>query len=75
VAERAFTSRPSLHQIERGDPAVSIGIYAAALQALGFLDGLSELADASHDSIGVALATEKLPQRVRLRRPDRSGDV
>jgi hypothetical protein len=42
---------------------------------LGLLDRLSELADASHDAIGVALATEKLPQRVRLRRPDRSGDV
>lgn len=75
VAERAFTSRPSLHRIEQGDPAVSIGLYAAALQALGFLDRLGELADASRDTVGVALVTERLPQRVRLRRPDRSGDV
>lgn len=75
VAELAFTSRPSLHRIEQGDPAVSIGIYAATLQALGFLDRLNDLADASHDTTGVALATEKLPQRVRLRRSDRNGDA
>jgi hypothetical protein len=75
VAQRAFTSRPSLHRIEQGDPAVSIGIYAAVLQALGLLDRLNELADASRDTSGVALATEKLPQRMRLHRPDRKGDV
>ncbi len=68
VAHRAFTSRPSLQRIEQGDPSVSIGIYAAVLQALGFLDGLSQLADPSHDATGLALAAEKLPQRVRLRR-------
>ena len=68
VAERAFTSRPTLQRVEQGDPAVSIGIYAAVLQALGFLDELSQLADVSRDAAGVALASEKLPQRIRLRR-------
>jgi Helix-turn-helix domain len=68
VAERAFTSRPSLQRVEKGDPAVSIGIYAAVLQALGFLDELSQLADPSRDATGLALTSEKLPQRVRLRR-------
>lgn len=68
VADRAFTSRPSLQRVERGDPAVSIGIYAAVLQALGLLDGLGQLADPSLDSGGLAMANEKLPRRVRLRR-------
>jgi transcriptional regulator with XRE-family HTH domain len=68
VAERAFTSRPTLQRIEQGDPAVGIGIYAAVLQALGFLDELSQVADASRDAAGVALANEKLPQRIHLRR-------
>ena len=68
VADRAFTSRPSLSRVEKGDPTVSIGIYASVLQALGLLDGLNQLADSSHDSVGLALANEKLPQRVRLRR-------
>src|SRR5262245_61812577 len=69
VADRAFTSRPTLRRVELGDPGVSIGIYAAVLQALGLLDGLSELAAAGSDATGLAIATEKLPQRVRLRRP------
>ena len=73
VADRAFTSRPSLQRIEKGDPTVSIGIYAAVLQALGLLDGLDQVADPGRDAVGLALATEKLPERIHLRRPPRAG--
>jgi hypothetical protein len=38
------------------------------LQALGFLDGLSQLADLSRDVTGLAIASENLPERVHLRR-------
>ena len=69
VAERAFTSRPTLRRIEEGDHTVGIGIYAAVLQALGLLDGLGLLADPSKDEVGLAMASEQLPKRVRLRRP------
>lgn len=69
VAKRAFTSRPTLRRIEAGDHSVSIGIYAAALQALGLLDGLGHLADPSRDEAGLAIASEKLPKRARLSRP------
>jgi hypothetical protein len=51
-----------------------MGIYAAVLQALGFLDRLSQLADPGQDVTGLALASEKLPQRVRLRRTSESSD-
>jgi transcriptional regulator with XRE-family HTH domain len=72
VAERAFTSRPTLQRIEAGDHAVSIGIYAAVLQALGLLDGLGTLAEASKDEAGLAIASDNLPKRARLpRRRDR----
>ena len=47
---------------------VSIGIYAAVLQALGLLDGLGEIAGISRDSVGQALASADLPKRVRLKR-------
>lgn len=67
VAERAFTSRPTLRRIEAGDYTVSIGIYAAVLQALGLLEGLEQLADASNDETGLALAAGKLPKRMHLR--------
>jgi transcriptional regulator with XRE-family HTH domain len=68
VAERAFTSRPTLQRIEAGDTAVSIGIYAAVLQALGLLDGLSHIADIGNDSVGQALASADLPKRTHLKR-------
>lgn len=66
VAERAFTSRATLQRIESGDPGVSMGIYAAALQALGLLQGLEQLADPSRDEVGKALSSAALPKRVRM---------
>lgn len=75
VADRAFTSRPSLLRVESGDPAVSIGIYAAVLQALGLLEGLGQIGDPSRDSVGLAMAADKLPKRVRLRSSGESHDA
>jgi len=68
VAERAFTSRSTLQRVEAGAANVSVGIYAAVLQALGLLDGLGKIADISRDSVGQALASAELPNRVRLKR-------
>lgn len=68
VAERAFTSRPTLQRIEAGDDGVGIGIYAAVLNALGLLDQLGDLADPARDRVGQQLAAEALPERVRLKR-------
>lgn len=67
VADRAFTSRSTLQRVEAGDPSVSMGIYAAALLALGLLDGLGQLADPSRDPVGQTLANESLPKRIRLK--------
>lgn len=65
VAERAFTSRKTLQRIEKGEHGVSIGIYAAVLNALSLLDGLAALADPANDDIGMELASANLPKRVR----------
>ena len=75
VAQRAFTSRPSLRRVESGDHTVSIGIYAAVLQALGLLDGLGLIADPTRDAVGLSLASESLPQRVHLRPPRKVRDA
>jgi transcriptional regulator with XRE-family HTH domain len=74
IAERAFTSRPTLQRIEAGDHAVSIGIYAAVLQALGLLEGLGTLAEASRDEAGLAIASDNLPKRARLPRRRETRD-
>ena len=68
VADRAFTSRPTLRRIEAGDHRVGIGIYAAVLQALGLLDGLEQVASPAKDSVGIALARAALPQRIHLKK-------
>lgn len=67
VADRAFTSRSTLQRVEEGDPAVSIGIYAAVLHALGLLDGLAKVAAPATDVVGQALADAALPKRIRLK--------
>ncbi|HEV7589359.1 MAG TPA: hypothetical protein VGO40_14680 [Longimicrobium sp.] len=67
-----MTSHVTLAKVERGDPSVSIAVYATALFCLGMVDRLGELADASMDEVGLALDEERLPQRVRGRRTEAS---
>ena len=62
---RASISRTTLVKVERGEPGVSLGIYAGVLFALGLVDRLAELADVRHDALGLALDEERLPKRIR----------
>jgi hypothetical protein len=48
-----------------------MGTYATVLFLLGMADRLAELADVRHDTVGLALEDERLPQRVRRSRKDR----
>lgn len=64
MAERARISRPTLVRLERGDPNVSIGIFATVAFILGMHERLADLADASHDRIGLDLEAESLPKRI-----------
>lgn len=66
LAERASISRTTLNKVEKGDPGVSLGIFATVLFVLGMIDRLSNLVDASHDTVGLDLEAERLPKRIRL---------
>ena len=66
MAQRAFISRQTLYKLERGDPSVSMGIYAAVLAILGLEDGLGDIADRREDNIGLDLDEDNLPDRIRL---------
>jgi hypothetical protein len=66
MAERCFIVRNTLKKVEDGNPGVSIGIYATVLFVLGLTERLADLADASNDPIGAALAEERLPKRIRM---------
>lgn len=69
LAERASISRTTLNRIEKGSAAVSVGNYATVLFALGLVDRLAALADASQDALGRQLEEEHLPERIRLSSP------
>jgi transcriptional regulator with XRE-family HTH domain len=48
-AGRLGVSVPTLIRLEKGDPSVSMGVYATALWLLGLSAGLAELADPGKD--------------------------
>jgi transcriptional regulator with XRE-family HTH domain len=73
LAERASISRMTLNKVEKGDPGVSLGTYATILFALGMADRLADVADPRHDTVGLELEEEHLPERIRLARRQKPG--
>lgn len=67
MAERAFVTRKTLGRVERGDPTVSLGIYATVLFLLGMVERVEHLVDATTDRLGIELEDEQLPKRIRAR--------
>ncbi len=65
LAERAFISRTTLNKVEKGEPGVSMGIYATVMYILGMVDRLANLSDVRYDEVGLALEEENLPERIR----------
>ena len=69
VSERADISRATLWKVEKGDPSVAIGIYAAVLHALGGMD-TDWLRVAKDDALGRTLQDLNLPIRRRAPKGD-----
>jgi transcriptional regulator with XRE-family HTH domain len=67
VAQRAGISRASLWKVEKGDPSVAMGIYAAVLHALNNLDK-DLLLVAKDDELGRQLQDLNLITRKRASR-------
>lgn len=68
MAERAFISRGTLYKLEKGDPSVSMGIYATVLSILGLIEGLGDLADRRIDTLGLDIEEDRLPRTIQPRR-------
>ncbi len=68
MAERAFISRGTFYKVERGDPSVSIGIYATVLAILGLADRLAQAADRRDDTLGLDIDEDRLPRKIQPRR-------
>jgi transcriptional regulator with XRE-family HTH domain len=73
MAERAFISRNTLSRVERGDPGVSLGVFASVLFVLGMEDRIGDLADPSTDAVGLRLDEDRLPRRVGRAAPRNHG--
>jgi transcriptional regulator with XRE-family HTH domain len=63
VAQRAGIARKTLYRVERGDPAVALGIYARVLQALRLENDLAAIA--ADDALGRKLQDASLKPRRR----------
>jgi transcriptional regulator with XRE-family HTH domain len=68
MAERALITRTTLSKVEKGNPGVSLGIYATVLFILGMTNRLAELADVRSDDVGLQLDETRLPKHVVPRR-------
>jgi DNA-binding XRE family transcriptional regulator len=65
MAERIGAAKTTYLKVERGDPSVSMGVYAMALFVLGFGDAPGDIIDPRRDDVGLLLDAERLPKRVR----------
>lgn len=70
VSERAGISRASLWKVEKGDPSVAMGIYAAVLHALNNMDK-DLLLVAKDDELGRRMQDLQLTTRKRALRKER----
>lgn len=66
-ASRLGVSVPTLVRMERGDPAVGMGVYATALWLMGRHGALPEVAAPEHDRNALAQDIEAVRQRGQRR--------
>jgi DNA-binding XRE family transcriptional regulator len=73
VAQRAGITRKTLYRVERGDPAVALGIYARVLQTLRLESDLASIA--SDDALGRKLQDASLGPKRRAPKRSAHADI
>lgn len=68
-AQRIGVSEPTLMRMEKGDPSVSMGVYATALWLVGRSHALDELAAPEHDQGALEEAVRVAKVRSIRKRP------
>ncbi len=71
MAERIGAAKSTYLKVEKGDPSVSMGIYAMALHVLGFGEAIGDVVDPRRDDVGLLLDADRLPRRVRPKKTPR----
>ena len=72
LAERIGASLSTVRRMEEGYPGTALQHLARVLHVFGELAQLDALIDTANDAVGLALADEALPRRVRA--PKRTPD-
>src|ERR1035441_6905215 len=72
VAQRAGIARKTLYRVERGDPAVALGIYARVLQGLRLENDLASIA--ADDALGRKLQDAGLEPKRRAPKQSRPAN-
>ena len=67
LADGAGVNIATIRRLERGDAGISLGVLAMVLLTLGESGRLGALLDVAKDGIGLVLAVNELPQRVRVK--------
>jgi len=65
MALRCKVSKDTITRVEKGDPAVAFGIVAQVLSILGLSKDLDLIATPETDELGLLLAEQALPERIR----------
>lgn len=65
MAARMFVTRKTLARLEKGDPGVSMAVFASALWVLGIGKDLLDVASPERDTVGIFHERQRLPKRVR----------
>jgi hypothetical protein len=68
-AQRIGVSEPTLIRMEKGDPSVSMGVYATALWLIGRSQAIAELAAPEHDLGALEEAVRAAKVRSVRKRP------
>lgn len=72
-AQRIGVSEPTLMRMEKGDPSVSMGVYATALWLMGCSEAISQLAAPEHDQGALEEAVRVAKARAVRKRPSLYG--
>ena len=74
MAKRMIISRKTLFRLEKGDPGISLGVFASALWVLGLDKELLKLVDPEKDKVGIFHERQQLSKRIRKRSTDNRLD-
>ena len=73
LADGAGVSLPTIRRLENGEAGVSLATLAMVFVVLGKIRRLADLCDSGRDDIGLLLANQQLPKRVRsAQKPSRA---